>query len=96
MPVFITECDKMSSLTVSVFFEKINYKVWQTEKVSQISKQLLQSVTKSYHKVRRIYYKIRQVLQCLTRGYYNVWEVLQNLTVITKWHVTTLHMVDDN
>ena len=40
MPVFITESDKMSSLTLSGFFEKINYKVWQTEKVSQISKQL--------------------------------------------------------
>ena len=48
------------------------YKVWET---AQISKKLLQSVTKNYYKVDK-YYKVRRIC-------YKVWQVLQNVAIVT-------------
>ena len=46
-------------------------------------RQILQSVTK-------VYYKVRQVLQSVTDCYYKVCQVLQSATVITKLDITVV------
>ena len=62
---------------------------------------LLQSVTEVYYKVRQVlqsvtdcYYKVRQVLQSVTGCYYKVRQVLQSATVITKWDVTKILVME--
>lgn len=74
------------------FFKKDYFKVWQTEKVSQISNQLLQSVWKSYYKSitgitkwDKIYYKLWQVLQSVTITkllFYFVWRTCKYIRLL--------------
>ena len=46
-----------------LFLKKTYYKVWQTKKISQISKQLLQRVTQNYYKMWQILQVIQNILQ---------------------------------
>ena len=49
-----------------LFLKKTYYEVWQTKKISRISKQLLQRVTKNYYKVWQILQVIQNILQSVT------------------------------
>ena len=79
-------------------FEKTYHKMWQTEKVSRISKQLLPYVTESCYKVwhvfesETIYYKAWPVLQSVTC----IWKrdnLLQSVNGVTKYDERLLKRV---
>ena len=59
-----------------LFWHISYYKVRQSNFITKCDRLLLQSVTNGYYKVWQIYYKGRQVLQ--------------SVTVITKWDVTKM------
>ena len=58
--------------------------MWQLNFVSFFDIFVLQSVTK------KLYYKVWQIVIRKCFRYYKVRQVLQNVTVITKWDVTAV------
>ena len=68
-------------------FEKIYYKVWQYRESFTNFKIIIIKCHKTLIQSDR-YYKVRQnLIQSVTTSYYSVWQVLQTVTIITKWDI---------
>ena len=88
------KCGKkvLQSVTYITEWDRMHYKVWQKvitkcDRYYKVRQNSFQSVT-GITKWDRIHFKVWQVLQSESKSYYKVWQVLQRVTVITKWDVT--------
>ena len=77
--IFVTKYDKQEKIT-QLYFKIV---------IAKCDKELLQCVT-GIIRWDRIYYKVWQLLKCVIKGYCRVWQILQSVTITTKWDVTVL------
>ena len=77
--IFVTKYDKQEKIT-QLYFKIV---------IAKCDKELLQCVT-GIIRWDRIYYKVWQLLKCAIKGYCRVWQILQSVTITTKWDVTVL------